>query len=279
MGRKSLTNQSTLLRTECLLWTVAALCFLPLAVTASARWFYAENSYVQHVSTSDPLPGTTPSSVPQTDLSHSFFSELVALETSHPDKKSAADQVGTEYAVEAIADWSEQRRAALATLLSKALPPRIATLHLPSVPVSIPVFAGEGEAQMTLGAGHLLDSAPLDATGNAALSSHRDGPFRALRQLQIGDQIDLLLDQPPRVRSYRIRNIAIVEPTDISVLQPTSTATLTLITCYPFYFVGNAPQRYIVSAELVAGEKLPRFQAQRSPNPSFSKIEKEMSDV
>ena len=76
------------------------------------------------------------------------------------------------------------------------------------------------------------------------LAGHRDGFFRVLKDVKIGDMIHVQsLDATTR---YRISEIKIVEPTDVYVLDPTQSATVTLVTCYPFYFIGEAPQRYIV---------------------------------
>jgi LPXTG-site transpeptidase (sortase) family protein len=77
-------------------------------------------------------------------------------------------------------------------------------------------------------------------------AAHRDGYFRVLKDVAVGDVIEL--ESLSRLRSYRITELAIVAPTDIWPLHATDEPTVTLITCYPFYFVGNAPQRFIVRA-------------------------------
>jgi sortase A len=85
--------------------------------------------------------------------------------------------------------------------------------------------------------------------GNSGIAGHRDGFFRGLKNIAVGDVIEL---KTPRAKEiYRVERIWIVEPEDISVLDPTTTPSLTLVTCYPFYFVGPAPKRYIVRAERV----------------------------
>ena len=89
---------------------------------------------------------------------------------------------------------------------------------------------------------------PDSATGNIGVAAHRDGFFRPLKDIQVGDT--MFLDTVTATKRYRVSGISIVTPDDVSVLKPTPTGTMTLVTCYPFYFVGSAPKRYIVHAEL-----------------------------
>jgi len=88
--------------------------------------------------------------------------------------------------------------------------------------------------------------------GNVALSAHRDSFFRSLKDIAVGDVIEL---QTLRgILNFQVSDISIVDPLDISVLDPADESILTLITCYPFYYVGFAPDRYIVRAKLVQGD-------------------------
>jgi sortase A len=84
--------------------------------------------------------------------------------------------------------------------------------------------------------------------GNVGIAGHRDGFFRGLKDLQLGDRLDLTT--PHAALAFTVDEITIVEPRDVHVLEPRSRPSLTLVTCYPFYFVGNAPQRYIVHASI-----------------------------
>jgi sortase A len=79
-----------------------------------------------------------------------------------------------------------------------------------------------------------------------------------LKDVGVGDRLDLSL--PNRTDTYVVDSVKIVDPRDVSVLEPTSEPSLTLVTCYPFYFVGSAPQRYIVHASIVHSEPLERSQ-------------------
>ena len=123
-------------------------------------------------------------------------------------------------------------------------------LDVPRLKLTAPVIEGDDEATLKRAAGHLPDTALPWELGNTAIAGHRDGLFRPLKDIKVGDEI--------RFRSsrdefrYRVTGTAIVEPDDVSVLQPRGAASLTLITCYPFYYVGNAPNRFIVRAERVS---------------------------
>ncbi len=122
----------------------------------------------------------------------------------------------------------------------------------PGVPGPAPLARGmaEGDDDSTLGkaVGHLPDTPlPWQTTGNAAFAAHRDGLFRPLRDIRVNDEVRIVT--PRGEFLYRVKKTQIVDPEDVWVLAPTKTPTLTLITCYPFSFVGHAPQRFIVQAE------------------------------
>jgi sortase A len=144
--------------------------------------------------------------------------------------------------------WSQKRRddyAALqATDLSDDVPEGI--LRLPTIDVEFPVYSGTVEKYLTLGAGRIEGTAPLGMSGNTGIASHRDGFFRGLKDVREGDPIQV------RTMSgeleYRIVEMFIVDPQDAYVLYPTEEDAITIVTCYPFYHVGHAPQRYIIRA-------------------------------
>ena len=94
--------------------------------------------------------------------------------------------------------------------------------------------------------GHVPGTALPGATGNVALAAHRYGYFKGLRRVRKGDEITVTTSLG--AFHYAVDSIEIVEITDVAVLKPTIEPTLTLITCYPFDFVGHAPQRLIVRA-------------------------------
>ena len=142
--------------------------------------------------------------------------------------------------------WSEKRiKAYQASLLVNVAPP-LGVLDIPSLRLQVPVLEGTDDLTLDRAVGHITGTAPLGETGNIGIAGHRDGFFRGLKDIRIGDRIDL---QWQRGGShYIVDEIQIVSPDDISVLEPRAKPSLTLVTCYPFYFVGSAPLRYIVHA-------------------------------
>jgi len=99
------------------------------------------------------------------------------------------------------------------------------------------------------GVGHIAGTALPGQPGNIAITGHRDGFFRPLKDAREGDIIEV--QRKSQTDRYVVSKIKIVFPSDTSVLNNTADSTLTLITCYPFYFVGAAPQRYIIQASLL----------------------------
>ncbi len=115
--------------------------------------------------------------------------------------------------------------------------------------LSTMIFEGTSDRTLELGVGHLAGSAVPAASGNVVLAAHRDTFFRPLRKIQTGDAI--VLTTPRGRYAYQVQSTEVVKPTDVSVIQPTRNAQLTLITCYPFTFLGAAPERFIVHAARV----------------------------
>jgi sortase A len=122
----------------------------------------------------------------------------------------------------------------------------LAVLRIPKLRLEVPVFDGTDDLTLNRGAGRILGTARPGESGNTGIAGHRDGFFRGLKDIGLGDSLEFIL--PGRAERYVVSDIQITTPDDVSVLRPTATPTLTLVTCYPFYFVGSAPQRYIVRA-------------------------------
>lgn len=123
----------------------------------------------------------------------------------------------------------------------------IGTLDIPRLGISAVVAEGDDDATLAVAIGHLPDTPLPWLTGNTALAAHRDTFFRPLKHIRIGDALSL--STPHGVRRYRVIETMVVEPEDLRVLDPTDRPTLTLITCYPFNYIGSAPRRFIVRAE------------------------------
>ena len=144
--------------------------------------------------------------------------------------------------------WSPQRIAAYKASVAGAVPTAIAVLRIPSVNLEVPVLEGTDEVTLNQGVGHIGGTAGPDEAGNIGIAGHRDGFFRGLKDIQKGDTVDLATHK--RTDRYAVDETLIVSPDDVSVLRPRGTPSLTLVTCYPFYFVGSAPQRFIVHASI-----------------------------
>jgi sortase A len=137
-----------------------------------------------------------------------------------------------------VKEWKEARSRE--TLLP------IAVLSIPRIRLEVPVLQGTDDWTLNRAVG-VIEGTPLPGSpGNSGIAGHRDSFFRVLKDVVTGDL--LTVETARGAETYRIERIWIVDPTDVSVLDPTESPSITLVTCYPFYFVGSAPQRYIVRA-------------------------------
>ena len=142
--------------------------------------------------------------------------------------------------------WSPERIQAWNETQKRAGPAPLAILRIPRIGLEVPVLEGTDDWTLNRGAGHIADTAAPGADGNSGIAAHRDGFFRPLKDVRVGDVLEI--ETLRGVISYRIERTWIVDPEDVTVLDPTPVGAVTLVTCYPFYFVGSAPQRYIVRA-------------------------------
>ena len=140
--------------------------------------------------------------------------------------------------------WGATRIAAYRDSSAADVAAPIGVLKIRDVELNVPIFEGTADVTLNRGVGRIEGTAAVDARGNLGLAGHRDGFFRVLKDVEIGDVIEV--QSLDGVTSYRVTEFLIVEPEDVHVLDPTDAATVTLVTCYPFYFIGEAPQRYIV---------------------------------
>jgi sortase A len=147
-------------------------------------------------------------------------------------------------------DWSAERVRAFEDAEAAAgRKAPLGRLEIPSLDLAVMVLDGTDESTLNRAVGWIEGTAMPGELGNVGIAGHRDGWFRALRRVLPGEEI-VLRTLDGRYR-YRIEEIEIVGPGDTHVLDPGDEARLTLVTCYPFYWLGNAPQRYIVKAELM----------------------------
>ena len=124
---------------------------------------------------------------------------------------------------------------------------KFASLQIPSVNMNIDVYQGDDEGQISRGAGHNLYTTMPGQGGNCVLCAHRDGYFLPLQYVKNGDEV--IIDTSYGTYYYEVDNIWIAEPDDMTVTAPAEEEKLTLYTCYPFDYLGSAPQRYIVECK------------------------------
>src|SRR5246500_5590424 len=148
--------------------------------------------------------------------------------------------------------WSPQRIKHYQQSLSARLGMPVALLRIPKIRLEVPVLEGTDDLTMDRAVGFIAGTARPGEDGNIGISGHRDGFFRGLKDIREGDGIELV--SATGTDTYTIDRIVLVKPADVSVLAPRPRPSITLVTCYPFYFAGSAPKRYIVQASMNAAE-------------------------
>lgn len=202
---------------EILAWTVGSLA---LATYGATRY----SNYAAHAE-----------GLERFDTARSNRAEM-ANPTAQPN--SAAEPLDTS-------TWSQKRVAEYEQAIQDDVIPE-GVLRISSVRLRVPIYTGTSERNLHRGAGRIEGTARLDEPGNIGIAAHRDGFFRVLEKVSIGDVVSI--ERMDGVQDYRITDTLIVEPSDVSVLRTTGDSMVTLVTCYPFYFVGAAPKRFIVRA-------------------------------
>jgi len=144
--------------------------------------------------------------------------------------------------------WAPGRITDYNTSLDAELPPVMGVLAIPSVGLEVAIYPSDSQLLMDRGSGVIDGMSYPHEPGNIGIAGHRDGYFRVLEDVRPGQR--LLLETLEGTKNFVINATHIVEANDVSLLQDTQEQTVTLVTCYPFYFVGHAPQRYIVTASL-----------------------------
>jgi sortase A len=142
--------------------------------------------------------------------------------------------------------WSKERVKAYEESLREKTSDPMAVLRIPKIGLEVAVLDGTDDLTLNRAVGHIEDTAKPGEKGNVGIAGHRDGFFRGLKDVVKGDTMEL--ETPTGTETYRVDDIWIVKPEDVRVLDPTPEPAITLVACYPFYFVGHAPERYIVRA-------------------------------
>jgi sortase A len=149
--------------------------------------------------------------------------------------------------------WSLKRVEAYKDSLGKKEDRPLAVLRIPKIHLEVPVYNNTDDLTLNRGVGRILGTARVGEGGNLGIAGHRDGFFRGLKDVAVGDEIKLA--RSGKSDTYVVEKIQIVNPEDVSVLHPTRVPSLTLVTCFPFYYVGSAPQRFIVHAVLKKSDR------------------------
>jgi sortase A len=144
--------------------------------------------------------------------------------------------------------WNPKRVKAYKDSLTAKTDLPLAILLIPKINLEVPVFNDTDDLTLNRGVGRILGTAQVGQQGNLGIAGHRDGFFRGLKDVGPNDVVELI--RPGGKDQYVITQVQIVKVEDVYVLDPTPSPTLTLVTCFPFYFVGNAPKRYVVTAAL-----------------------------
>ncbi len=176
-------------------------------------------------------------------------SRLTAPSDPLPDTADTKEPllVKPKFAVD-FAQWSEKRIAQYEESLASHFDPPLALLRISKLQLDAPVLEGTDDLTLNRGVGHIVGTALPGEEGNIGIAGHRDSFFRVLKNIKEGDTIELVTSS--HTERYTVDHIVLVRPDDVSVLRPRSISSLTLVTCYPFYFIGSAPQRYIVQASI-----------------------------
>jgi len=125
----------------------------------------------------------------------------------------------------------------------------IGRLEIPRLHISAPIKTGDDDNVLDAAVGYLPDTPLPWQPGNSALAAHRDRLFRPLERIRVGDEIRLSTAHGDL--QYEVSRTLIVDPSDVWVLDPSPDANLTLITCFPFTYVGHAPKRFVVQARKI----------------------------
>ena len=165
---------------------------------------------------------------------------------------AAPNHLSTSAAVDSSL-WSRVRIEQYKASLTQHFDEPLAILKIDKIRLEVPVFEGTSDLVLNRGAGRIEGTASIGGPGNIGIAGHRDGFFRGLKDVDIGDTMELKTKSATQI--FKIDSIKLVDPNDVSVLKNQSASELTLVTCFPFYFVGSAPQRFIVHASLTGETK------------------------
>ena len=177
---------------------------------------------------------------------HEFWGSRLSQAQAAESWESASMREAIEQDGEIIPPGSESRRLIPAG-------EAFARLSIPRLHAVLYVVEGTDSTDLRRGPGHLAGSALPGSTGNCVIAGHRDTHFRLLKNVRQGDQIEI--DTAAGAFFYRVSGLSIVTAGNTASLRPSGQPVLNLITCYPFYYAGPAPQRFVVHAALMASRE------------------------
>ncbi len=197
---------------------------------------------------------------------YSAFMSRVSVEKFSAVKRATARQLTMPPDEVSFDLWTMKRVKAYRETLLQSIESPLAILRVPGLKIEVPVLEGTDEFALNRGVGWIQGTAKPGTSGNVGIAGHRDGFFRVLKDVKVGDAMEL--ETLDGIQKFVVDEIEIVFPSDTSVLRARGRPSVTLVTCYPFYFVGDAPQRFIVHASLIDSM---REQAEGSLNSQRSK--------
>ncbi len=214
---------------------VAGLALLAFYLVARLDGYFASRKAIETFESSLPKPAPEQPASPESK-------PAPAVEVPSPAVPLAAP-ARVDFSL-----WSASRVRAYRRSLARHPGRPLALLKIPRIHLIVPIFEGTDEITLNRGVGRIAGTALPGQPGNLGIAGHRDGFFRGLKNVSRGDRLELV--EPRETATYVIDKIEVVKPNDVQVLQPGPTSRLTLVTCYPFYYVGSAPKRFVVVGSL-----------------------------
>ncbi|TWT03733.1 class D sortase [Planomicrobium sp. CPCC 101079] len=182
-----------------------------------------------------------------------FLKGYLLFKTTQSDAKAATELVMADEKEQAAeTEPTESEKKEVVYLEQPEQGENIGELIIPKLDATLPIIHGTDEEELEKGVGHFAESVLPGMEDNSVLSGHRDTVFRRLGEVGKGDL--LIVETVAGKFTYKVRQVRIVDEDDRTVIVPKPKATLTVSTCYPFDFVGYAPERYILVADLVSSE-------------------------
>jgi sortase A len=169
--------------------------------------------------------------------------------------------------------WAESRVRAYKESLSNRFGSPMAVLQIPKIDLAVPLLDRTDDLTLNHAVGHIAGTARPGEPGNIGIAGHRDGFFRGLKDIKTGDEIQLRTAHG--TDTYQVGQIQIVTPDNVGVLRWRPIPSLTLVTCYPFYFVGSAPKRFVVTAFLAERKPAGSTTTETRPTTQISNSTKE----